>query len=111
MGQLAFPFIVAVLCWQRRQTLGLAAATVWFFENGLNIARYIADARRMELPLVGGGDHDWHRILSAWNVLQHDTQIASTVRALAWIGIFLPCLWVLWRAWRDHGQAQAPALN
>ena len=102
LGQLVFPCVVAATCWRRGQTLGLAASAVWFFENWFNIARYLADARRMELPLLGGGDHDWNTILSRWNLLQHDAHIAAGVRAAAWMGIILPCIWVLWRAWKDR---------
>src|SRR6266478_6491820 len=55
IGQLVFPCILAVSFWRQRQAFGVAAAGIWFFENWLNIARYLADARAMQLPLVGGG--------------------------------------------------------
>ncbi len=45
LGQLAMPFLVWLVFWGRRDTLGCAVAGVWFFENVLNIARYMADAR------------------------------------------------------------------
>ena len=60
---------------------------MWFFENWLNIARYMADARAQELPLVGGGDHDWANIFGRWGLLAHDTQIAAVVRAIGWGGM------------------------
>jgi len=50
------------------QALAFAAAVIWFFENWLNIARYMADARALELPLVGGGDHDWNTIFTRWDI-------------------------------------------
>jgi len=77
------------------KSLGLAAAMIWFFENWFKIARCMADARQLELPLAGGGDHDWNTIFERWGVLQHDTQIAWAVRLTGWIGIFLTCAWVL----------------
>src|SRR5262249_54380848 len=67
----------------------------WFFENWLNIARYMSDARTMELPLVGGGDHDWHTILSRWGLLEYDMRIATWIKMLAWTGIGLACAWVV----------------
>ena len=79
LGQLVFPFVVAVNCWRTGQSFGLAAAGIWFFENWFNIARYMADARRLELPLVGGGDHDWNTIFARWGLLQQDTRIAWAV--------------------------------
>jgi hypothetical protein len=110
LGQLAFPAILCALSWRRGQPLGVAASAIWFFENLLNIARYLADARMMELPLVGGGDHDWNTILSRWTLLQHDGQIAAGLRVVAWLGIAAACAWVTWRAWHDRRQPAGPPL-
>ncbi len=97
MGQLVFPVALAVSFWRKGQALAFAASAIWFFENWLNIARYMADARALELPLVGGGDHDWNTIFTRWNLLQYDTQIAGTVSFLGWTGMTLAVLWVGWR--------------
>ena len=101
-GQLVFPCVLAVSFWRKRQPLALAASCIWFFENWFNIARYMADARRLELPLVGGGDHDWLIIFNRWDVLQYDTRIAAAVGLVGWIGIAAVCAWVVWRAWQDR---------
>ena len=101
VGQLVFPCVLAVSFWRQGQSLGVAAASLWFFENWFNIARYMADARKLELPLVGGGDHDWNTILGRWDILQYDTAIASVVTIAGWLGIALTCVWLAWRAWRD----------
>src|SRR5437868_12602223 len=45
IGQLCFPAVLAVGCWRKGQAPGVAAGCIWFFENWLNIARYLADAR------------------------------------------------------------------
>ena len=87
LGQLVFPGVAIVVLWRRRETLGLAIAGIWFFENFLNIAVYMADARTQALPLVGGGDHDWTNILGRWNALASDTSLARKLRALGWIGM------------------------
>ncbi|HOC56225.1 MAG TPA: hypothetical protein PKI20_11450 [Verrucomicrobiota bacterium] len=102
IGQLVFPCVLAVSFWRKGQTLGFAAACIWFFENWFNIARYMADARRLELPLVGGGNHDWNTIFSRWDLLQYDTRIAAAVTVTGWIGIAATCAWVAWRAWQDR---------
>lgn len=93
MGQLTFPVVLAVSFWRKGETLSFAGSVVWFFENWLNIARYMADARAQELPLVGGGDHDWHTIFGRWGVLAHDTQIAGFVRTVGWVGMAAACGW------------------
>ena len=87
---------------RKGQALAFAASVIWFFENWLNIARYMADARALELPLVGGGDHDWNTIFTRWNILQYDTDIAGTVKFLGWLGMTAACAWVAWRAWADR---------
>ena len=80
LGQLTFPVLLAISFWRKRQALSCAAAVIWFFENLLNIARYLADARALQLPLVGGGDHDWNTILTRWNILEYDVQIAGVLK-------------------------------
>jgi hypothetical protein len=95
--QLLVPFIVMCTAWARRNPTGTSLAGIWMFQNGLNISRYIADARAMELPLVGGGVHDWNTLLGEWGLLHRDLVIAGGVRTLAWIGMISCCLWLLWR--------------
>ncbi len=108
IGQLAFPVVLLVGSWRNRNSVGVTVSGIWFFENWLNIARYLADARSMELPLVGGGDHDWNTILSQWGLLPFDTQIAVSLRVLAWLGMGTSCAWLGWRAWRDHTKCFFP---
>lgn len=60
------------------------AATVplwWFGQNLFNIARYVSDARAQELPLVGGGEHDWTWMLYELDVLHRDVEIGRAVHA------------------------------
>ncbi|MCW5624670.1 MAG: hypothetical protein KIT73_08155, partial [Burkholderiales bacterium] len=59
LGQLVFPVAAAATFWFRRHAASFACMLVWFCENLWNIARYMADARAQELPMVGGCEHDW----------------------------------------------------
>ncbi len=104
IGQLVFPVVLAVSFWRKGQTLSFAGAWIWFFENWLNIARYLADARAQLLPLVGGGDHDWHRILTRWGLLEYDTTIAAALTKVGWLGMLAAGAWVGWRAWQDRNR-------
>ncbi|HZM06636.1 MAG TPA: hypothetical protein VFC44_26855 [Candidatus Saccharimonadales bacterium] len=99
MGQLTFPAVLAVSFWRKGEAVSFAASVIWFFENWLNIARYMADARAQVLPLVGGGDHDWARIFGRWHVLNHDLQIATLVRTVGWLGMGAACIWLIWLWW------------
>jgi hypothetical protein len=102
LGQLVFPVLLVVSFWRKGQVLPFTAALIWFFENWLNIAHYMADARALQLPLVGGGDHDWNTIFSRWRLLAYDTQIAGTVKTLGWVGIFAASSCGAWCSWRDR---------
>lgn len=102
IGQLVFPVVLAVSFWRKGQALAFAAAVIWFFENWPNIARYMADARVLELPLLGGGDHDWNTIFTRWGILQYDMEIAGTVKFIGWTGMLLAVMWIGWRWWCDR---------
>jgi hypothetical protein len=101
MGQLTFPVILAVSFWRKRQAVSFGAVVIWFFENFLNIARYMADSRALVLPLVGGGEHDWNDIFFRWNVLSYDREIAAVTLAIGWIGMATGVGFFAWRAYLD----------
>jgi hypothetical protein len=109
LGQLTFPVVLAVSFWRKGEAISFAASVIWFFENWLNIARYMADARAQVLPLVGGGCHDWANIFGRWRVLNHDTQIAAVVRDAGWIGMAAACCWISWLWWVGRKSPAPPA--
>jgi hypothetical protein len=49
--------------------------------NLAEISVYVADARAQELPLIGGGEHDWTFLLEHWGVLVRDVVIARRFHA------------------------------
>jgi hypothetical protein len=102
--QLLVPFVAVIAFWRERAALSCALAGVWFFENFLNIARYMADARAQELPLIGGGEHDWAYILGKSNLLASDTSIARVVHTLGWAGMIGSCLFAIavWYSQRNQ---------
>jgi hypothetical protein len=60
----------------------------------------MADARALELPLIGGlGEeaHDWHNLFLRWNLLAKDTLIARYTRNIGWLGMCLAWAWLIWR--------------
>ncbi|MCE2896559.1 MAG: hypothetical protein ACK5YW_00630 [Betaproteobacteria bacterium] len=103
LGQLVFPLVAAAAFWGRREACSFATAVVWLNENLWNIARYMADARARELPLVGGGEHDWTEILTRWGVLHLDTALAGWLRLAGWAGMLAVVGWLTWR-WRSDQQ-------
>jgi len=97
--QLIFPVASAWHFHKNDNAIGAAASMVWLGENLLNIGRYMADARRQELPLVGNGDHDWTEIFSRWGVLHLDTRFANLTRGVGVLLIVGATVW-LYRRWR-----------
>jgi hypothetical protein len=72
------------------------AATVtlwWLAQNLWNVSVYISDARAQELPLVGGGEHDWTYLLDTLDLLDKDLSIGRAVHLL---GVVLFVLSVIW---------------
>lgn len=90
LAQLLFPAACMIEFWRRRDALSYGLCGIWLGQSLLNVARYMADARAMQLPLAGFGDsvlHDWNLILSRWGLLHYDVFLANGLRAAAWLGI------------------------
>ena len=83
--QLLLPLAFVVSFVRRGDRHAASVALWWVGQNCWNVARYVADARAQELPLVGGGEHDWAFLLETWGLLARDQAIARDVRLLGWI--------------------------
>jgi hypothetical protein len=100
--QLMVPLALATYFCFQRQIAGVAFCMFCCFEQFLPIATYMADARAQELPLITVGspefvEHDWFAMFSSLGVLEHDTQIASMVRIVGWVGMISVTAWLAWR--------------
>jgi hypothetical protein len=108
LAQLAFPLICMFEFWRRRWTMSFGLCGIWLGQSLLNVARYLADARTMRLPLVGFTDHplhDWNVILLRWGRLTQDTAIADGLRVIAWLGIACALGFLVWWWMRDRTAA------
>ena len=79
--QVIVPAVFVAYFARTRQRYAAAVTVSWVGVNLLNVARYIADARAQELPLLGGEDsiHDWWYLLINWDLLLNDLTIARWV--------------------------------
>jgi hypothetical protein len=105
--QLAVPAGLAAYFLRAQRDRFAAAACVWWAgENLVHIAVYMADARDLALPLVGGGEHDWNTLFYSFGLLGQDSvaAIAGVTRALGFLvmwgalGGLAACLVSQWRA-------------
>jgi len=63
---------------RRDQPRSALVCLAWVGQNFLHIGRYAADARAQDLPLVGGGVHDWTYLLETVGLLTHDIGVGMT---------------------------------
>ena len=98
--QVLIPIICAgTFLYQQHDRFAAAVCTWWAGQNLVDLAPYIADARRLRLVLIGGRTgaevegHDWEYLLTSlgWlhldNTLGRAAQVAGTlvmISALAW---------------------------
>jgi hypothetical protein len=99
--QLLAPFLLMWNFYRQAEYLGIALCFGWLSTSLFHVARYVADARAMELELLGWGEtveHDWNYILFKLHALQYDTLIAGWIRQAAF-GSMVLCLvlgfWIL----------------
>jgi hypothetical protein len=107
VAQLLFPAVCMLEFWRRRWTVSYALCAIWLGQSLLNVARYVADARAMQLPLAGFSDHplhDWNLILSRWGLLQQDLVLATGLRVVAWLGIAAGLGFLAYRRWDESGE-------
>jgi hypothetical protein len=93
--QLAIPLGVgAHQLLKQESPFGAALCAWWFGENFLPISVYMADARELKLPLVGGGENDWNHLFYQWGLLGEDSvrRIASGTHAVGVIVMLAGCL-------------------
>lgn len=110
--QLIVPLAFVVYFWRRNDRHAASVPLWWVGQNCWNIARYVADARAQELPLVGGGEHDWAYLLAELDRLPQDERIAGQIR-LAGTGIAIAAIVLGWVAlsrppWRSGSWRTGP---
>ena len=87
---------------KQRDRFAAAVALWWAGENFVDLAPYIADARALQLVLLGGHTgaevegHDWEAILGALGWLPYDVILG---RACHRAGVVIMCGAVAWGAW------------
>ena len=116
LGQLVVPGLLAAHFLVRQgQPLGAAVCAWWLGQSLCNVSVYMADARDLALPLVGGGDHDWNELFFRWGVLDA-ASVGSISGAARGVGIVVMLVGLAWTAWlvvpaRERGRVLEVALR
>jgi hypothetical protein len=101
LGQLIMPVVVTVaFIVTSNDTFGASVGLWWLGQSVMDCAPYIADARALQLQLVGGGTgsdrpgaHDWENILLDLNLIEQDTKIAAAVHVSGALVMLVALAW------------------
>jgi hypothetical protein len=103
--QFVVPLVLAGAFLRQRDPFSAAVCAWWAGQNLVDVAPYIADARALQLVLLGGQTgaevegHDWEYLLTEMNLLHKDrvlglaahwTGIAMMSAAMLWAGLSVP---------------------
>lgn len=108
--QVGVPCAAAVyLLLRQGDFFGFSVGASWLAFAVWEMATYIWDAAREQLPLVGFGDHpqhDWGTLLTQWGILNACDTIATVCRVIAtvtWLAAIALGGWLCWTMWL-HGR-------
>jgi hypothetical protein len=88
--QVAVPALIAVAFLRQRQPFGAAVCVWWAGQSLVDLAPYIADARALQLVLLGGQTgaevegHDWEYLLTELGWLHRDRALGTGAH---WLGL------------------------
>jgi hypothetical protein len=99
--QFALPVALAGVFLRQRDHFGASICAWWAGQNLLDVAPYIADARALQLVLLGGQTgaevegHDWEYLLGQMGLLHKDHALGL---AAHWLGLAIMVAAVIWGA-------------
>ncbi len=90
--------LVVYFAVRRAEPSGSAFCFWWVGESLINVSIYMADARELNLPLVGGGDHDWNELFYRFGLLGEESvaRVAGATHLLGTVIMILGLGWWLY---------------
>jgi hypothetical protein len=119
LGGSLFQVLVPLVCGsvfllKNRDPYAASVTAWWAGQSLMDLAPYVADARALSLPLLGGRTgaevegHDWEYLLQTLGLLQHDVTLGRLSYA---VGALLMLAAIAWGAavlWRQRSAASTP---
>jgi hypothetical protein len=112
--QVAIPLVCGGVFLLKNRDPYAAAVTLWWAGQSLmDLAPYVADARALRLPLLGGRTgaevegHDWEYLLGTLGLLNRDVTLGRLSLALGALTMLAALGWGGAVLWRQRGRLQA----
>ena len=102
LTQVLIPLACALAFFRKGDRFGAAVGVWWAGENLVDLAPYVADARALQLVLLGGHTgaevegHDWEAILGALGWLPYDVMLGNGFRRLGLLVMLGAMGWAGW---------------
>jgi hypothetical protein len=120
LGGSAFQLLVPLVCGtvfllRNREPYAAAVMAWWTGESLMDLAPYIADARALRLPLLGGRTgaevegHDWEYLLQTLGWLERDVALGRLAFALGAVLMLGSIAWAAAVLWRQHAGRRSPS--
>jgi len=112
LTQVLIPLVCAVEFIRRDDWFATSACVWWAGQNLIDLGPYIADARALQLILLGGftgaqvEGHDWEKILTILGWLPYDHTLARLARFSGALIMLGACAWALTLLIRQRDQFQ-----
>lgn len=97
--QVVFPLVFAVAFLRQHNPFAAAVCTWWAGQNLIDVAPYIADARALQLVLLGGRTgaevegHDWEFLLTELQWLHLDRAIGAWTHRIGLVVMVASIVW------------------
>ncbi len=108
LTQVLVPVVCLVAFVRKPDLFGAAVAAWWAGQNLVDLGPYIADARALQMPLLGGGTgaevegHDWEAVLQALGWLHLDRRLGMFAHVLGSATMVAALAAGAWIAWTDY---------
>jgi hypothetical protein len=108
LTQVLVPVVCAVAFLRKDDLFAAAVSSWWVGQNLVDLGPYIADARALQITLIGGATgaevegHDWEAILTTVGWLGYDRQLGMAAHAVGSLAMVASLIVAAWLTWRSH---------